>query len=439
LHLIAVGIDHHDAPVEVRERLNWPDPEVEGRVRADLVAGPLREAVLLCTCNRTDVYGVAEDPPQAVRAVLAVLAARAGWAPAALEPYARVFVGAEAVATHLMRVAAGLESLVLGETQVLGQVKDAYLRAAAQGTAGKLLHGLFHHALATAKRVHAETALASAPVSVGAAAVEFARRHLGGLEGRAVVVLGAGDTAATVARRLREAGCARLVVCNRTPARAEALAAQVGGEAAPVADLPALLREADVVIASTASPSPVLTPARIGAALAARGGRPLLLLDLAVPRDVDPVLGGWPGVHLADIDDLEAVAREGRAERAREAQAAEALVAEGVRAFARWVEALDVVPVIRALCRRFEEVAEQETERALGRLGELGPRQREAVRRLGRSIVQKLLSTPLERIKEAAGGPAGALLVGALVEAFDLDVPAVAALPRAAGVREPAG
>ncbi len=432
MHFLTVGLDHRTAPVDVRERLHWTDATEQLAALRALAAGPVSEAVLLCTCNRTDVVAVAGDPGPAAAHLTAVLAARAGWEPERLRRYLYTHVGTAATAAHLCRVSCGLESLVLGETQVLSQVREAYLRAGEAGTVGKRMHGLFHHALACSRRVHAETALAAAPVSVGAAAVEFARRALGALEGRRALVLGAGETAETVARRLGEAGVGRLLVCNRTPERAEDLAARVGGEAVPFASLERVLVEADVVVASTASPEPVITPAWIDPALAARGGRPLLILDIAVPRDVDPAVAG-PSVRLHNIDDLEAVAAEGRGARAREARRAEALIAQEVEGLEAWLRALDVVPVIRALRARFETVAEAETRRTLRRLAHLSARDQALVRQMGSAIVNKLLNGPIERIRDLAGEPAGQHAVRALAEAFQLDLPPVAGLPAADG------
>lgn len=439
LHLAALGLDHHVAPVAVRERLYWAGAAAQRAALSELAAGPLAEVALLCTCNRTDVYLAAEDPAAAAAHVTAVLARRGGWPPERVADLLYRHVGAAAAATHLCRVACGLESLVLGETQVLAQVKEAYLRAGEAGTVGKLLHGLFHHALACAKRVHHETALAAAPVSVGAAAAAFARRTLGPLACRTALLLGAGETAETVARRLREAGIGRLVICNRTPARAEALAARAGGEVVPAEELQGWLERADVLVCSTAAERPVITAAAVGAAVPRRGGRPLLVLDLAVPRDVEPDVGGLPGVRLCDVDALEEVAAEGRADRAAEATRAEAVVAEEVAAFEAWLRALDVVPVIRALRARFQEVGRAETERALARLGDLGPREQAVVRRMGYAIVQKLLDRPVRRMRETAGAPAGVHAVRALADAFGLDIPPLVALPGAAEAGRAAG
>ncbi len=431
MHFLTVGLDHRTAPVEVRERLHWTTAADQQAVLQGLLSGPFSEAVLLCTCNRTDVYGVADDPAAAAAWLTAAFAARVGWPPERLRPHLYIHVGVAETATHLCRVGCGLESLVLGETQVLAQVREAYLRAAEAGAVGKLMHGLFHHALACSRRVHAETALAAAPVSVGSAAVDLARRVLGGLQGRVALVLGAGETAETVVRRLVEAGIGALQVWNRTAERAEALAERFGGSRVAPDALDTALATADLVVSSTAAPDPVLTPDRLRRVVQERRGRRLLILDIAVPRDVDPAVAG-PGVDLRNIDDLEAVAAEGRAGRAAEAQRAEALIAEEVEALEAWLRALDVVPLIRALRARFEAVAAAEAERALGRLGHLTPRDQAVVRRMAQAIVNKLLNHPMERIKGLAAEPGGRQALRGLAEAFQLEWPALAALPGAA-------
>lgn len=428
VHLLVVGVDQHTAPLALRERCRWADDET-GAALAAVMATGLREAALLCTCNRTEVYGLADDPASACRQLTALLAARAGVTVEALAPHVYRLVGAQEAAGHLFAVAAGLESLVLGETQVLGQVKQAYLRSAEAGAVGKVLHGLFHQALACAKAVHTQTALAAAPVSVGAAAVDLARAHLGELTGRHAVVVGAGETADTVARRLQEAGLAALTVVNRGAARASALAGALGARAVGLERLPALLVEADMVLSSTASSGVILERAQVAQAMAARRGRPLLLVDIAVPRDVDPAVAEVEGVRLANIDDLEEVAATGRQARRQEAAAAERLVTAAVADFRRWLSGLDAAPLMRALRQHFERVAATEAERLLGRQGEFSPEQAAAVRRLAHRIAANLADGPLRQVRLLAAEPGGQDALRALARAFDLELPAVAGLP----------
>ncbi len=435
MHLLVIGLDQGTASLQLRERCRWAEAETAAGLAAAQACG-LSEAALLCTCNRTEIYGVADDPASALLALSAFLAKRAGQDVEAFLPHLYRYVGVEDTAAHLFRVASGLQSLVLGETQVLGQVKQAYLRSAEAGGVGKLLHGLFHQALACAKAVHAETGLAESPVSVGAAAVDLARRHLGGLEGRHAVLVGAGDTADTVARRLQEAGLAAFTVVNRGAARGRALAAMTGADAVGLDALPALLRAADLVIASTASAEVILGREAVAAAMADRAGRPLLLIDIAVPRDIDPAAGDLIGVRLANIDDLEEVAAAGRQARRREVALADQRVAVAVRDFDRWWRGLDAVPLIRALEGHYAQVAEAEVERILRRQPELTAVQQAAVREMAHRITANLANGPMQQVRRLAREPGGQEALRVLARAFGLDLPAVTGLPtRAPGSR----
>lgn len=439
MHLLAVGLDQRTAPLALRERCVYT-PADASTVLPALASGDIAEVALLCTCNRTEFYAAAPDPATAVPRLRAELARRAGLEPAALRDHLYCQVGAEETLRHLCRVASGLEALVLGETQVLGQVKDAYLHSAEAGTVGKYLHGCFHQALACAKRVHTETGLARHPVSVGAAAVDFARQALGELRGRAAVLVGAGETAETVARRLREAGFARIDIVGRSAARAGELALRVGGAAWGLDDLAARLTTADVLVTSTSAATPIVTAALLEPVLTCRDGRPLLIVDIAVPRDVDPAVGDLPGVRLCNIDDLQGSAAAGRRERGQEEAAAARIIEEGVAGFRAWLSGQDAVPVIRALSARFEAVAESEAERALRHLGALPPREREVVRQLAHAVARKLLDAPVRRLKDLAGTPGGHEAVRALGQAFELEVPSVIGLPTGGhGVRAAGG
>ena len=431
MHLLVCGLDQHSAPVAVRERCSWPAEALPAALTA-LSACGLAEVAVLCTCNRTEVYAVADNPATALAGIGEVFAERAGISVQVVRAHLYTAVGAAESLRHLCRVACGLEAVVLGETQVLGQVRQAYLDATAGGGVGKMLHALFHHALACAKRVHTNTGIASAPVSVGAAAVDHARRTLGDLRARHVAVLGAGATAGTVAHRLHEAGCGRIVVLNRTQSHGERLAGAVGGQAVPLTELIEELVAADVVVSSTAARQPVVTGAAVRQAVARRSGRPLLLIDIAVPRDVDPGVEEIPGVRLCNIDDLDG-ASAGLADRAREAAAAMAIIEEEVAQFADWLRSLDVVPLIRALDARFQAVAAEQASRTLRRLPRLEDDERDRVRQLAMAVAAQLLDPALRRLKELAGTPGGHDAVRALAHVFDCDPTPVVGLPGGAG------
>lgn len=439
MHLLAVTFDHRTAPIAVRERL-YRDRDGSVELLRALVAGSISEAALLCTCNRTDVYVAAEDPTRARAEVLEALAMWAGMEREDLVVHGHVQVGPQACCEHLCRVASGLESLVLGETQVLGQVKEAYLLAAEAGTVGKVLHGLFHQALRCARKVHATTPLGASPVSIGAAAVDLARDDLGDLQGRSALVVGAGETAETVVRRLREAGFGEIFIMNRTPDRAFDLARRYGGVARPIEGLTRLLPSVDVLVISTSAGEPVLALTDIREALASRA-KDLVLLDIAVPRNVAPEAASLPGVRLHNIDDLREVADRGRAERRSAAVAAEAVVALSVADFDTWWLTLDLAPTIAALRDHFDDVAGQELARAMRRLGDLDPRQRQIVEQLAHGIVRKLLNEPIVRLKELAGTPYGHEAVRAFALVFALDPVSLSLVadddaPEASDVRE---
>ena len=421
--VIVVGMNHRTAPVAVRERLAVAD-EGLGPALAELAACPaVDEVVLVSTCNRVEVYAATDRPGQGRRQVGEVLARWAGMPPEELEAYLYTRDDA-AAARHLFRVAAGLDSMVLGESQILGQVREAYHGAATAGTCGKVLHGLFQQALAVGKRARAETGISQHAVSVSYVAVELARKVFGHLDGRPVLLVGAGETAELAARSLAEEGGCRLVVANRTLERGRQLAARFGGEAIPLAELPEALARCDVVIASTGAGRPLITAAMVRAAMRRRRGRPLLLVDIAVPRDVEPGAGRLDGVFLYDIDDLQSVVEANLRLRREEAARVEAMVDDEVRQFEGWLHSLDVVPLIRSLRAKAEAMRQEELARALRKLPHLSERDRQVIDGLTRLIVNKLLNDPMVRLKEAvAGGHGPVYLDEAFSQLFALDEP----------------
>lgn len=380
----------------------------------------LPEFAILSTCNRTELYGAAES--------LAALDAGLAEAWAALlshlhageqatGPYRYTDVDA---ARHLMRVAAGLDAAALGETQVLGQVRAAYGAAQAAGTTGKALHALFSRALAAGKRVHRETALAQTAVSHASAAVELARKIFGDLSTRHALLVGAGDTAALAATHLHAAGLASLTVCSRTRARAEALATRFQGHVAAADDLGAAVGRANIIVSATSAKGYVLTEPAIRAGRASRGGEPLLLVDMAVPRDIEPAAGDLPGVFLYNIDDLRQVVAANLKARAREAQRAERVVVQEAAGFGEWLMSLDVVPAIRALRDKVEAIRQQELRETLARLPGLQPRERQAIEAMSAAIAGKILNEPTLRLKELAAGPGARDAAAVLCELFRL-------------------
>ena len=396
MKLLVVGTSHRLAPVEVRERVAL-DGEGEAALAQRL--GESGEAVCLSTCNRTELYLAAADADAAGDRATAALADLGRIARVELEPYLyRLEQGA--AATHLFRVAAGLDSLVPGEGEIQGQVRSAYER----GAVGPLLDRLFRQALHAGKRVRTETAIGESPASVASAAAALAAQVFGDLGGRRIVVIGAGKVGELAARNLVSRGAELTFVANRTLDRASSLAERFGGEALALDALGPELEAADIVVSSTAARETILAREQVEHALSARRGRPLLLVDLAVPRDVDPTVKELHGCFLYDIDDLQSVVEETLTGRRGEAARAEAIVAREGEQFRRWLGSLDSVPAIASLRERAEAIRRGELAKAGPRLADLSEHERHAVESLTNQIVNKLLHQPIMRLKEAGLG-----------------------------------
>lgn len=421
MHIVAVGLTHRTAPVEIREQFALADEEMNVILKALRSDEAVHEAVVLSTCNRTEVYVTASAFHAGVAVVKATLADLRPALADSLTDWLEEYYQLEAV-LHLFRVCAGLDSQILGETEILGQVREAYRLASTHGATGTYLDSLFQQALATGKRVHTETNLSRVPVSVGSAAVELAERRLGGLAGRTVLLVGAGEIAQLAARHVQAAGTARMLVANRTFAHAVSVAQQFTGEAVPWTELPTLLAEADVVISGTGSREPVLTAEVVGQAAAQRSGRPLLIIDIAVPRDVEPATATVPDVYLYDIDDLQLVVQAGQREREAEAVQAEAIVSAEVDRFSAWLKERMVAPVIQCLYKKAEEMRQQELRRLFNRLPDLTPRQRELITQMTGSLIGKMLSDPTMRLKEFAVENEGQWYAEAVSRLFNLDL-----------------
>ena len=396
--LLLLGTSHKTAPVAVRERIALPEGRAE-RFLEELKEHPeIREAVVLSTCNRTELYVVVSDPVEAETTVLGMFARQAGLRPTELIEGITTHTNCDA-ARHLYRVTSGLESMIVGEAEVQGQVKRAYEAALAARSTGPLTNKLFRAALATGKRVRTETAIGAGGASVASVAVEAARAALGDLAARRVLIIGAGETAELTARALSEQGVVTMFVANRRRERAIALAHRFGGATIAFDALPAELERADIVVASTASPHFLVGAEELGEVARARAGRPLLLLDLAVPRDIDPACAVVPGVTLVDIDGLQAqVARTHQARRL-EARRAEGIVEEEIQSFAGWLGTLEVMPTIAALRARADELVAELLAENAARWESLSDRDRERVEAMLRAAVKRLLHEPTERLR----------------------------------------
>jgi glutamyl-tRNA reductase len=422
--LAVVGLSHQTAPVEVRERFALPRGEVRSLL-GDLVdSRAIAEAALLSTCNRTECYLVPAET-DAVDQAAEALIERAGIDSEDASRYLYVHRDRHAV-RHLLRVAAGLDSMILGEPQIQGQVREAYERSreveARLGSAvGPQLNRLFQTALRVGGRVRSETTLGIGAASVPSAAVELAKKIFGSLRGRRALVLGAGEMSEVTLDCLEAEGVRAAVVANRTFERATELAERRGASAVRLDDLPRVIGEVDIVVASTSAPHPVLTRERIRSALVRGLPHPLCILDIAIPRDVEPALEEEPNVFLYNLDDLHQMVDENLDRRRSEIGPAEALVDEGVEEFWAWYTSLSVVPTIRELRAQTEEVRQAETERILRRLQHLAPEDQEAIDLFARSLMNKVLHAPTVRLKEAVGNGRGTSVVDTLRYLFELD------------------
>lgn len=398
--LLVIGLSHQTASLELREKLAVPSEELAAELREITRLGTLPECVLISTCNRVEIVGAAHDVQAATQAASDYFAKRAASDEVAAHLYRKV--GDEAV-RHLFRVTAGLEAMAVGEPQILGQVKEAFLAAQAAETIGPLLNRCFDRAFAVAKQVRYGTGIAQGRVSISSIACELAEQILGDLTGRKVLLVGAGKMSVESARTLTGHG-AELLVVNRTVERARALAELSGAHPQLLESLSDGLVLADVVISSTSNPGYVITLDILKRALARRQGRRIFIIDIAVPRDVDPQVADLEGVFLYNIDDLQGVSKTNLTEREREIPAAEQIIDAALAQFRKWRGTLQLTPTIVALRERFRSVALEERDRTLARMGSLSDKDRQAIEAMCEAIVNKLLHQPLTELKKGCDG-----------------------------------
>ncbi len=400
--LLALGISHKTAPVALRERFAFTEHEASEFARELAATDEVREAVVVSTCNRTETYLVVGDPVTAESDVLGLLAGRAR---------IRLTELADAIysprncdaARHLYRVTAGLDSMVLGEAEVQGQVRRAHEAAVQAGCTGPLSNRLFAAALKTGKRVRTETSIGASRVSVPSVAVDLALRELGGLAERNVVIVGAGETSELTARALSDLGAGTIFLANRHADRALSLAQRFGGAVVGLDELPDQLVHADMVLCSTSSPHPIVGREELELVMAAREGRPLLLIDIAVPRDVEAGCGDLPGVTLYDIDDLQASVAHNLSIREEELPRALEIVEEEIHRFARWLGQLDALPTVSALREHGDAVVEQVLAENAGRWESASPRDVVRVEAIARAVMSRLLHEPTIRLRSLGG------------------------------------
>jgi glutamyl-tRNA reductase len=418
---VAIGLNHRSAPVEIREKMSFHPSQMLDVLRELKCYPGLKGVVILSTCNRTEVYAATTDVEVGIHSIKQFLASHHGIVENVLEQYLCVHTLYDAV-RHLYRVVSGLDSMVRGETQILGQVGNAYQLACEAEVTNKAVNVLFQNALAVGKRVRTETLIDQHPVSISYTAVELAKQHFGELQGKGILILGAGEMSTLTAKHLVAAGANTVLVSNRSYEKAAHLAKECSGRAVRFDNMDQYLEEVDIVISATAATHFILLPEHMKKIMNNRKGRSMLLIDIAVPRDIHPEVGEIPLVTLFDIDDLRGVVDRHHQEREIAAVNAEKIIEEEMLIFLKWHNSLFVVPTILALQQKGQKTKDAQVERAIEHLGELTPKQEKIIRSMANSIVNHLLHTPITNLKEYATTSQGHLYTEILQNLFDLDV-----------------
>ena len=422
VRLFAIGVNHRTAPVEVRERVDFARDGLEAALASLAARNAVREMAVLSTCNRAEVYAAA-DSDDAVDKVARFFGEYHGVSPSDLQSHLYIHRGADA-ARHLFRVAAGLDSLVVGEPQILGQVKAAYTVASEQHYTGTVLNRLFHLAFAAGKRVRSETGLGEGAVSVSYAAISLAKKIFGDLSRLHVLILGSGEMGKLTAVHLRSQGVAAITIASRTRSTADRVAEQIGAIACDWSELDAALVQADIVVTATGAPTVVLTRADLERAMKTRRERPLFVIDIAMPRDVDPSAGTLDEVFLYNVDDLQGIVENNLERRGAELARADAIVSSEAAKFAAWLQSREIIPTVVALRDRFESIRRAELNRLQHKLNGLPPEAQVQVDHITRLIVEKLLLTPTEQLKAVSDDALAATYSDALNRLFSLPPPA---------------
>ncbi len=420
MNIIVVGLSHRTAPVEVRERLAFPPNLIEKPLRELVSLEDISEGLIVSTCNRVEIYATTRDIGGGLARVKRFLADHHGLPLEELEQHLYGY-HSEAAIRHLFRVASSLDSLVVGEPQILGQIKAAYGHSVEYKTAGIILNRFLHKAFSVAKRVRTETRIASSAVSVAFAAVELARKILGDLSGKTVMLIGAGEMCELAARHFLGSGASGLMVANRTFERGRRLADEFGGEAVPFEELFQELHRADIVLSSTGAPHTIIGPREVEAVVRRRKFKPMFFIDIAVPRDIDPRVNDLESAYLFTVDDLREIVEANMAQRTQEAAKGEEIVEQEIGQFHRWLSSLESTPTIVALRARFEEIRRAELEKTLSGWRDLSPETEKRLEIMTLSIMNKLLHTPTAMLKQAGRGGRGDRYADALRQLFDLE------------------
>lgn len=422
MHIIVVGLNHRTAPVEVREQFTFTDQELPMALRQLKQMKSIMECVIVATCNRTELYAVVDRHQLCGHYIRSFLEQ---WFRLPREQFTNhlyMYEDDRAI-EHLMRVASGLDSMVIGETQILGQVRSAFLLAQEQKTTGTLFNMLFKQAVTVAKRAHTETMVGETAVSVSYAAVELGKRIFGRFMNKTVMIIGAGKMSELTVKHLYANGASRVIVVNRTYERAASLADKFNGEPRTMDEAMGLLQEVDIVISSTGANGYVLTRELVEPIMKKRASRPLFLIDIAVPRDLDPAIGSIHNTFLYDIDDMEGIVESNLEQRRREAEKIEAMISAELAAFKQWYKTLGVIPLIRTLQEKAASIHQETMESMFNKLPDLDEREQKVISKLTKSIVNQLLSDPIQRIKEMSGDKRSDEAMDMFVKLFALEEP----------------
>lgn len=421
MSIIVVGLSHKSAPIEVREKLNFPENTLPDALRKLMTYAGIRESLVVSTCNRVEIYASVQDSTQGVDSIKQFISDYHGLSREALDKSLYVYPDAQGV-RHTFRVASSLDSMVLGEAQILGQLKDAFDISLKTKTTSTILNKLIKKAISVAKRVRTETKLAEGAVSISSAAVELAKKIFGTLEGKVVMLLGAGEMAELAAQHLLGNGVKNIMVVNRTFERAEELAKEFKGDAIRFEHFPDALVMVDILICATGASQPVVKPDMVSRALRERRNKPIFMIDISNPRNIDPEVDKVDNVYLYDIDDLQSKVDVNTEGRAKEANKAEELVTLEVETYLQWERALDAVPTIVDLREKVEDVRKREFDKALSSLNGITDDQKRAVEAMSQAIVNKLLHAPLVVLKQAASNSgAGDNTIAVARRLFNLD------------------
>jgi len=421
MELIVIGLNHKTAPIEIREKLAFPEDGIEKALSQVKSLPSLKEDMILSTCNRVEIYAAAQETEKAILDLKGFLSQYHGLSLKEFEKNLYLLIGEVAV-RHIFRVASSLDSMVVGEPQILGQIKSAYNIAAEVKTSGLILHRLLHRAFHVAKRVRTETKIGNSAVSVSFVAVELAKKIFGTLEKRTVLLVGAGEMCELAARHLVSGGIEKVLVTNRTYERAVALAQEFRGEPIPFEEIHRGLRMVDIVISATNSPQYLLYHEEVAKVIKDRKQKPIFFIDIADPRDIEPKVGDIENVYLYNIDDLQKVANDNIQDREKEAQKAEAIVQDEVVKFVNWYQSLEVTPTIVALRKKFEEIRNKELAKTLSIHPNFSDKERQSLEALTSSIINKILHDPLALLKQKNEEAMADLYIDALRTLFGLPV-----------------